>query len=418
MDRKSENNSGESLKNAIKLYHRDEVSTLLKKGVLLQIPEEEKTEICQSLIALRDMKIADILAKDSSLFQPEILRLDFTSWNNREFIIQVLEKYKKKFNLNDENICEQLFQVACDADSADTIRFLLKQKKAVSCYSMLGSAPDSIFELISQLKPSDFDKDQTVQLLFLAASSAKGVERLKKLKDAGFDLNTKNSRQESAADLLSQKMRLGKYSKNRLGELNRNQDRQSLQFLTRPERTADESNTKKRPSWKVIVPCAAAGVLILAGIAFGIGYKAMDNSSSETELSASETSPEETNETEVHSDTEVSAASETASADTSLTEPDYSTDTSLTVEDGDTVNIDYIGYIDDVAFDGGSTGGTGTSLTIGSGQYIDDFEEQLIGHNVGDMVAVNVTFPEDYGNEELNGKEARFDVTINGIYEE
>ena len=49
--------------------------------------------------------------------------------------------------------------------------------------------------------------------------------------------------------------------------------------------------------------------------------------------------------------------------------------------------------------------------------YIDDFEEQLIGYHPGDTVEVVVTFPEDYGNEELNGKEAVFVTTINGIYE-
>ena len=90
----------------------------------------------------------------------------------------------------------------------------------------------------------------------------------------------------------------------------------------------------------------------------------------------------------------------------------YNTDTSLVVADGDTVNIDYTGYVDDVPFDGGSTDGAGTSLTIGSGRYIDDFEEQLIGHHVGETVTVNVTFPEDYSSEELQGKDARFEVTI------
>ncbi|MCD7819745.1 MAG: FKBP-type peptidyl-prolyl cis-trans isomerase [Lachnospiraceae bacterium] len=98
-------------------------------------------------------------------------------------------------------------------------------------------------------------------------------------------------------------------------------------------------------------------------------------------------------------------------------EASYSTDTSLTVEDGDTVNIDYVGSIDGVEFDGGSTNGYGTDLTIGSGTYIDDFEEQLIGYHPGDTVDVTVTFPEDYGVEDLNGQEAVFEVTINGIYE-
>ena len=95
----------------------------------------------------------------------------------------------------------------------------------------------------------------------------------------------------------------------------------------------------------------------------------------------------------------------------------YSTDSSLTVQDGDSVNIDYVGSINGVEFDGGSTQGAGATLVIGSGSYIDDFEEQLIGSHPGDEVDVVVTFPEDYGNEELNGKEALFEVTVNGIYQ-
>lgn len=91
------------------------------------------------------------------------------------------------------------------------------------------------------------------------------------------------------------------------------------------------------------------------------------------------------------------------------------TDNTLTVEDGHTVNIDYIGTMDGEEFE--NTEGYGTDLTIGSGMYIDDFEEQLIGAHPGDTVEVNVTFPEDYGNEELNGKDAVFEVVINGIYE-
>lgn len=91
-------------------------------------------------------------------------------------------------------------------------------------------------------------------------------------------------------------------------------------------------------------------------------------------------------------------------------------DTTLTVENGDTVNIDYVGSIDGVEFAGGNTQGRGTNLTIGSGTYIDDFEEQLIGAHIGDTVDVYVTFPENYGKAELNGKEALFKVIINDIY--
>lgn len=124
---------------------------------------------------------------------------------------------------------------------------------------------------------------------------------------------------------------------------------------------------------------------------------------------------EATDATETPEATEAADATETPEATEEATA--YSTDTSLTVKDGDTVNIDYVGKIDGTAFDGGSTNGKGTDLVIGSGSYIDDFEDQLVGAHPGDKVEVTVTFPDDYQAADLAGKEAVFDVTVNGIYE-
>ena len=88
------------------------------------------------------------------------------------------------------------------------------------------------------------------------------------------------------------------------------------------------------------------------------------------------------------------------------------------VVDGDTVNIDYVGSVDGVDFEGGSTGGAGTDVTIGVTSYIDDFLEQLIGHTPGESFDIVVTFPEDYGVDNLNGKDAVFAITLNHISEE
>lgn len=93
---------------------------------------------------------------------------------------------------------------------------------------------------------------------------------------------------------------------------------------------------------------------------------------------------------------------------------ELSTDENLEIADGDEVNIDYVGTVDGVEFEGGNSGGAGYDLTIGSGTFVDDFEQQLIGHKPGDEVTVEVTFPEDY-NEEMAGKDAVFAVTVNGI---
>ena len=93
---------------------------------------------------------------------------------------------------------------------------------------------------------------------------------------------------------------------------------------------------------------------------------------------------------------------------------ELSTDADLVVADGDEVNIDYVGTVDGVEFDGGNSGGAGYDVVIGSGSLVDDFEQQLIGHKPGDELTVEVTFPEDY-NEEMAGKDASFAVTVNGI---
>ncbi len=82
-------------------------------------------------------------------------------------------------------------------------------------------------------------------------------------------------------------------------------------------------------------------------------------------------------------------------------------------ENGDTVIIDFEGFKDGIAFDGGK--GEGHSLTLGSGQFIPGFEDQIVGKNIGDEFDVNVTFPEDYGAQDLAGKPAVFKVKLHEI---
>ena len=83
------------------------------------------------------------------------------------------------------------------------------------------------------------------------------------------------------------------------------------------------------------------------------------------------------------------------------------------VEDGDTVNLDYAGSVDGVAFAGGTA--QGQTLKIGSHQFIPGFEEQMVGMQIGEEKDLNVTFPEQYHSEELAGKAAVFHVKVNSI---
>lgn len=97
--------------------------------------------------------------------------------------------------------------------------------------------------------------------------------------------------------------------------------------------------------------------------------------------------------------------------------------TGRAAQSGDIVNINYAGTVDGVAFTGGTY--QGYDLTLGSGSFIDGFEDQIIGHNVGDTFDVNVTFPDGYDDSTdsegntivLSGKAAVFSVTLNSISE-
>lgn len=87
--------------------------------------------------------------------------------------------------------------------------------------------------------------------------------------------------------------------------------------------------------------------------------------------------------------------------------------TDRAVEDGDTAVIDFEGFVDGEAFEGGK--GNDYSLVIGSHSFIDTFEDQIIGHSIGDEFDVNVTFPAEYGVSDLAGKPAVFKVTVKAI---
>lgn len=180
------------------------------------------------------------------------------------------------------------------------------------------------------------------------------------------------------------------------------ENRKMAQERRAKERRKKELQHKISRIIVIVIPLIAVIALIVAII--------MTSDSSDSSSGSDNTTTESDSGTENNTE-------DTSDTDDSADAVSYSTDTSLTIENGDTVNIDYVGSIDGVEFDSGNTQGQGTDLTIGSGRYIDDFEEQLIGAHPGDSVEVTVTFPEDYGNEELNGKEAVFDVTINGIYQ-
>ena len=337
-------------------------------------------------VALRDEKVIAKLAKEIEKFEPSMLDLDLNNWKNKEFVNLLMDKYYKKFDWADDLVCEEMFDIACKVENKKTLLFLIKQKKAVCKYANLAGASDSLFELISKIKPEELENDQVVAFVVNATLSEKATTRLKVLKQKGFDLSAKTAKGETAEQIMEERVQNGKYEKNRSGSLKKQQDKDALQYLKKLAGGLILDEKKPFP-WKIVTPIAIA-VVVIGAVAAGFLLNPPVEEVKTEDMSMEAQQP-----------------------------VDYNTDKSLVVADGDTVNIDYVGSVDGVEFAGGSTNGAGTSLTIGSGSYIDDFEEQLIGHNVGDEVDVNVTFPENYGNEELSGKDALFKVVINGIYD-
>ena len=100
---------------------------LQKKGALDGLTKEQRLEIYKSLMTLRNMEIIHYLAKQEEKFSSEMLRMDFEPYLNKNFVRQVLARYGKKFDLTDERECENLFEIACEANDAETVKYLIRQ---------------------------------------------------------------------------------------------------------------------------------------------------------------------------------------------------------------------------------------------------------------------------------------------------
>ena len=293
------------------------------------------------------------------------------------------------------------------------LHILIEQKKVKERYPELAQYSLDVLKTVKEIPAGTMSGTDLVQLYFLAAISADCEKKLDYLSASGFDLYVKNASGKTVIDRLEERIKENKYSKNRRGSLMQIEDKKMLAKLTKALYEKTHPPVKEASSKKMIGCGLAIACMAVLAIAVCVASSSSKKSDNQNETTTENSSASLTGSTEADS----ASASDSSESSSSSTETDYSTDSSLTVKDGNQVNIDYVGYIDGKAFDGGDTQGQGTDLTIGSGSYIDDFEDQLIGAHPGDKVEVKVTFPENYGNDELNGKEATFKVTVNGIYE-
>ncbi len=182
-----------------------------------------------------------------------------------------------------------------------------------------------------------------------------------------------------------------------------------------PRKVNTPEEEKKR---MLITGFVVIGIMLLIAIVIVIAVVMKNPSSStstttDTTTESTDTSSDSSDATVDTTDASDATADETSDATTEA-EPALNTTAGTVCEEGDTVAIDYVGTKDGVAFDGG----TGSyDLTLGSGQFIDGFESGLVGHTVSETVELTLTFPENYGSEELAGPDVVFTVTINGVYE-
>lgn len=197
------------------------------------------------------------------------------------------------------------------------------------------------------------------------------------------------------------------------------ENRQMAQEQRRKER---EAEARKQKTVKILVPTVviAAIAVVVIGIVVTSGKSTSTTSGSSTASASSAAAASAVSASETSSSASAassatsSSASSTASSSAAKT---LNNDPMTVAEEGDTVNIDYVGTIDGVEFDGGSTQGKGADLVLGSGTYIPGFEDQIVGHSAGETFDVTVTFPDDYGVADLAGKEAVFKTKLNGVYQ-
>lgn len=189
---------------------------------------------------------------------------------------------------------------------------------------------------------------------------------------------------------------------------------------------------------KRLILCGAAAMMVLAGCSNTNNTSATTAETTSEAVGETETTGSDTTETTALPEEEVLKGSvllgeyvgiEYTPMDTTVTDEDVEAtiqnvlamnasyvEVNRAAADGDMVNIDYEGKKDGVPFDGGTA--EGSDLLLGSGSFIDGFEDGLIGAKKGDSVTLNLTFPENYPSEDLAGQEVAFDVTVNAVKEE
>lgn len=175
-----------------------------------------------------------------------------------------------------------------------------------------------------------------------------------------------------------------------------------------------EERERKEKKQKIFRTVAYWGPVVLAVIAVIVVVVAIAtsgrNGNSDLEAGDDSEIEVEINSEDVTDDTSTAVSEDQAGST-------LSTEAGLEAKNGDKVNIDFVGKMDGKEFEGGSSQGAGYDLVLGSNTFIAGFEDGVVGHKVGETFDLNLKFPDDYGNQQLAGKDVVFTTTLNGIYQ-
>ena len=293
----------------IRAWKLEEVLEAVKQGALSEVGEEERSSLCQELLALRNMKIADALVKQVGYLDGDMFALmDMKNWNNREFANRVIARYKKKFHWEQEEACEKMVKLACDLNNPSLAMGLVKKKKGVKQYGMLAGASEDLFLCLLRADQSLFSPEDRRQILLGAACSENPVERLKRLKAAGYPLEEKDKEGKTLENDMQERVGSTRYSKNRGGELRRRKSKEALQYLQQ-DRSNQTEGGKEAGTGKRRAVALAGGIAVLGIAAACIGYfsiKPAQSSAQQEEETVAETeaAEESTQETAAQSETE------------------------------------------------------------------------------------------------------------------
>ena len=393
--------SAEALNKAIASYDRAAALDMVKQDALKTLADDEALDTYKKLVGLMDAKIVAAMAKKLDKFYPEMVDFDFSNHNIKYFVADILKDYIKKFDLSDEYTAGKVFDTAIATNCASAVSYMIKNNICKDKYADIMKCSEDVYILAEKIKLKNLDANTIVDFYANAALSDEATAKIDLLKGLGFDINAVNTKEQNAVQAVEEYIAAYKYPNTKNGSLTKLAHETGLKTLKKA--VSGEKETKPLLSKDAIIIAVPIIVAIIVFSYVCIKYYGPHYSETAAEVE-SEAETEDVSTDDTYSDAE-EESEETAS---------LVTDTDYELAEGDTVNIDYVGSIDGVEF----SGGTGNyDLTLGSGTFIDGFEDQLIGAHVGDTVDVNVTFPEDYGSEEVAGKDALFVVTINGVYQ-